>query len=94
MSTKCVKREGPYATEPANVATGAWRQKRPTVTDECTGCKICIPYCPTGVIEVEGKGKKAVIDYTYCKGCGICPTVCPFKALSMVPEELEGRDDG
>jgi len=94
MSTNTVKREGPYATEPANVTTGAWRQERPTVADECTGCKICVPYCPAGVIEVESKGKKAVIDYTYCKGCGICPTVCPFKALTMVPEELEERHDG
>jgi len=87
MSSEKIKREGPYADSPANVKTGAWRQERPTVSEECVGCKICMGYCPAGVIEVEDK--KAVIDYTYCKGCGICPTVCPPKAVTMIPEEAE-----
>jgi pyruvate ferredoxin oxidoreductase delta subunit len=87
MSSSDRKREGPYAIEAANVTTGAWRQERPSVGEECNGCKYCMPYCPPGVITVEDK--RAVIDYTYCKGCGICPTVCPRHALSMVPEGEE-----
>ena len=87
MSTNAAKREGPHATSPANVATGAWRQERPAVNKKCNGCKVCILYCPPGVITMENK--KAVIDYTYCKGCGICPTVCTVGALSMVPEAGE-----
>ena len=80
------KREGPYATQAADVRTGAWRQVRPVVDpDKCNGCTTCTKYCPAGILEVVNK--KLAIDYTYCKGCGICPTVCPRQALSMVPEE-------
>jgi pyruvate ferredoxin oxidoreductase delta subunit len=91
MASKKLKREGPYANSPANIKTGAWRQEKPMVNDSCVGCKICVGYCPAGVISVDNK--KAVIDYTYCKGCGICPTVCPRGAILMIPEELGCSDD-
>ncbi|MBI5332355.1 MAG: 4Fe-4S binding protein [Candidatus Aenigmarchaeota archaeon] len=63
--------------------TGAWRSKRPEVTDKCAGCGVCVEYCPEGCIAIQAvKGKrKAVIDYTYCKGCMICASVCPIKAV-------------
>lgn len=87
MSTKqIIRREGPYAYQPADAKTGAWRQERPQVDpDKCSVCAICTRYCPTGVMRVVDK--KLHIDYTYCKGCGVCITVCPRQALEMVPEE-------
>lgn len=85
VSNKDIKRQGPYADSPANVKTGAWRQRRPVVSAECVGCQLCVGYCPTGVITLQDK--RAEIDYTYCKGCGVCPTVCPKGAITMVPDD-------
>ncbi len=63
--------------------TGSWRTFRPTVTEKCIACGICVPFCPEGCIEVkQEKGKKkAVINYDYCKGCLICVGQCPSKAI-------------
>ncbi len=69
------------------VKTGAWRSFIPTVTDRCTGCKICEPFCPDGCIKVNPKTKKAEIDYDFCKGCLICENECPFKAIESKMEK-------
>lgn len=68
--------------------TGGWRTFKPKVTDKCTGCGICVWYCPEGVIKTAEKGGKIEIeiDYDYCKGCGICANECPKKCIEMVEE--------
>lgn len=48
--------------------------KQPDKT--CNGCKICIEFCPKGIIYLNND-KKAVIDYNYCNNCCICVKVCP-----------------
>jgi pyruvate ferredoxin oxidoreductase delta subunit len=73
--------------------TGEWRTFRPVVDhDKCTGCGICVKFCPDNCLKlVDTKGKKKiVIDYDYCKGCLICVTECPFKAYTT---ERERRSD-
>jgi len=50
----------------------------------CNKCKICIEFCPDGVI-YESVGS-VEIDYDYCKGCGICAEECTPKAIEMVEE--------
>jgi len=48
----------------------------------CTGCKECVPVCPTKAITmVNGK---AVIDPEGCVNCGICAKVCAFSAPVQV----------
>lgn len=74
--------------------TGSWRVFRPIVTEKCTGCSICIDFCPDACIELadnpRNKTKKiAKIDYDYCKGCLICENVCPFKAIVNKKEKNE-----
>ena len=50
----------------------------------CTGCAMCVPYCPMNAIGTDGKVKKAVqIDLDECTDCGVCfrANVCPVDAL-------------
>jgi len=32
--------------------TGSWRDFRPIITDRCTGCGICVKFCPDACIEL------------------------------------------
>lgn len=52
-------------------------------TDKCYGCKVCIPSCPFGIIEIVDK--KAVIK-DGCNLCGACVTACKFKAIEITRE--------
>jgi electron transport complex protein RnfB len=53
--------------------------------DLCTGCEICLEWCPFEAITmVNGsKKEKASIDTEKCMGCGICVLKCDFQALSL-----------
>jgi len=49
------------------------------VTEECSGCKTCIPLCPyTAITRVDGK---AQINPVLCKGCGTCVAACPSGSI-------------
>jgi len=50
------------------------------VTENCTGCGMCVEVCPHGVFAL--KDKKAVItDRDGCMECGACALNCGFGAL-------------
>ncbi len=69
-------------TDSLLIHTGSWSEERPVLGDACTGCGVCVPFCPEGVI-TRTDGSMAV-DYLYCKGCGICTVVCPVRnAIAM-----------
>jgi len=49
------------------------------VTEECSGCKTCIPLCPyTAITRVD---EKAEINPVLCKGCGTCVAACPSGSI-------------
>lgn len=58
-------------------------------THKCKGCGVCIPACPSDVIdlakEVNGKG----YHYAYmelpdeCTGCSNCAVVCPDGVITV-----------
>ncbi len=53
------------------------------ITDKCYGCKVCLPSCPFGIVEIIDK--KAVIK-DGCNLCGACVSACKFKAIEIFRE--------
>ncbi|MDR5694328.1 MAG: 4Fe-4S binding protein [Armatimonadota bacterium] len=60
------------------------------VLERCTGCNICIPYCPVGAISADER--KVSIDRRVCTECGVCyrNPVCPKHAILPGPYETFG----
>jgi len=54
------------------------------ITDNCVGCKKCVPACPFGIIEIVDK--KAVIGEG-CTFCRACLKACEFDAIRIEGEE-------
>ena len=53
-----------------------------SITDECTGCRLCAKSCPTGAITGTKKNLH-VLDPELCTRCGVCAAVCNFDAVDV-----------
>lgn len=54
----------------------------------CIGCGICVKTCPTDVIRLNEKTKKAEIKYPAdCQICHLCRMYCPVDAITITPEK-------
>jgi|SRR5262245_10968808 len=86
-----------------------YKRKRPrevaqVVDSSCTGCGICVPFCPADCIETEEFDRwpeRALppvrVRYDECIGCGICMRVCAklaWDATIMRPVEAIEREEG
>jgi Pyruvate/2-oxoacid:ferredoxin oxidoreductase delta subunit len=85
------------------------KKKRPpqvaqVLEPACTGCGVCIPFCPADCIEVEAAGNwpsrslpPVRTRYDECVGCGICVRVCEmlaWDAAVMRPTAAIEREEG
>ena len=63
--------------------------------DNCTGCEVCVPFCPVDCIEavaVDAYDNRPIppvqIRFNECIGCQICARVCTqltWDAIQMLP---------
>ncbi|MDB4584271.1 4Fe-4S binding protein [Draconibacterium sp.] len=54
----------------------------------CIGCGTCVKTCPTDVIRLNPKTKKAEIRYPAdCQICHLCRMYCPVDAITISPEK-------
>lgn len=75
------------------------KKKKPKIiavvdSDNCTGCRACVPFCPVDCIESAPKGHfhtpipPVQVRYNECIGCQICARVCTkmtWDAIRMTP---------
>jgi len=90
---------------PAKYTEKKRRPKMMAVVDEdnCTGCQVCVPFCPVDCIESVPKEKydtpipPVQIRFNECIGCQICARVCTkltWDAIRMIPtDEFEKTYD-
>jgi NAD-dependent dihydropyrimidine dehydrogenase PreA subunit len=54
----------------------------------CIGCGTCVASCPTDVLRLDPKTKKAIIKYPAdCQICHLCRMYCPVDAITISPEK-------
>ncbi len=89
-----------FFRKPATVAyprgkmhiAGDYRGKLSYDPADCTNCKICMRYCPSGAIEMvnegtkEEKKMKALLNMRQCIFCCQCVDSCPQDCLSYTQE--------
>ncbi|MFP3950640.1 MAG: 4Fe-4S dicluster domain-containing protein [Candidatus Bathyarchaeia archaeon] len=58
------------------------------VSDDCTGCALCVEACTFGAVSFDGS---APLICDLCDGEPFCVEMCPTDALSFVELELFGE---
>ena len=59
------------------------------VSEECTGCGVCVELCPFGAISMDGD--RAEVTYERCFGCGLCQSHCPAAAITLKRDPKKGE---
>ena len=63
----------------------------------CTGCEVCIVFCPVDCIEIvpgvqHTQLQQVVeVDLDRCIGCALCAKNCPWDTIDMLPYEQAVR---
>ena len=71
--------------------------------DNCTGCQVCVPFCPVDCIEPVAKDKYKIpippvqVRFNECTGCQVCARVCTkmtWDAIRMLGTETFEQNYG
>jgi 2-oxoglutarate ferredoxin oxidoreductase subunit delta len=54
----------------------------------CKGCRLCVEFCPTGVLAFDGGERPIVAHPEQCTACHWCDSHCPD--LAIVVKRIEG----
>lgn len=52
------------------------------IHSNCTGCGVCVPFCPANAIFQISE--QFLIDQTRCNQCGNCEYQCPVRAIVRI----------
>lgn len=58
--------------------------------DWCKGCRVCVEFCPTDVLEMH-RDKAVAVRMDDCTGCMMCEIHCPDLAIKIYREFAKGR---
>jgi len=64
-------------------------------TDGCTGCEVCIDFCPVDCIDIlpgpehRTLNRVCIVNEDVCIGCQLCAKYCPWETIFM--ESYEPR---
>ena len=64
-------------------------KKLPTIEikkEWCKGCEICVAFCPTHVLAMNGPYPE-VVDLEACTACELCEIRCPDFAITVTKNE-------
>lgn len=84
------------------------KKRRPSLMavvdeDNCTGCGVCVPFCPTDCIRPVPKAKYGLpippvqVAFDECIGCQLCYHACrrlTWDAIRMLPIEEFEKETG
>ncbi|MBI3194789.1 MAG: 4Fe-4S binding protein [Ignavibacteriae bacterium] len=62
--------------------------------ETCTGCEVCIEFCPVDCIVVVFNPNPELHTYVCrvieepCTGCTLCVKECPWECIAMVPRTI------
>ena len=59
---------------------------------KCNGCRLCIPNCPEGAIQLIDQKARLISDL-FCDGLGACLGHCPEGAITIEEREAEAYDE-
>jgi Pyruvate/2-oxoacid:ferredoxin oxidoreductase delta subunit len=83
----------------AQIALKPARKKAPpklAVIDQngCTGCEVCIVFCPVDCIEIVPGAEHTQlqqvveVDLDRCIGCSLCAKNCPWDTIEMLSHDV------
>ena len=73
-NSSIIEEEGKIETE---------RYAEISISENCTFCKTCQTFCPTGAIRRDNATARLYFNHILCIACGLCGKACPENAIVL-----------